>query len=190
MYLSRAGRWAFGFCLCVVATGCMPKMTIDEMKAMMPERPPALDKLKMFVGSWNHEGVANFAAMDEPLKMKAHSTATLEGDGWYLVERATYSMDGFDDMMGLSVWTYDMAKERFRVTYFDTMGSQATGTATYDDDEKVWRMRVQNASPFGTSTAHATVTFEGTDKQKWTWTESAMFGLFKIMDMEATLTRQ
>lgn len=190
MWLKRVGKCAVGVCVCVVATGCMPKMTIEEMKAMMPERPAALDKLNMFVGNWNQEGTAQFAAMDEPLKMTARSTIKWEGDGWYLVETATYSMDGFDDMKGMSIWTYDAARERFRVTYVDTMGSQSTGTATYDEETKQWRMRVENATPFGTSTAYATVTFTDKDTQEWTWTESAFFGLMKIMDMEATLKRQ
>jgi len=190
MLFKRFGQCAVGVCVCVAATGCMPKMTIEEMKAMMPERPAALDKLNMFVGTWSQEGTAKFAAMDEPLKMTARSTVTWEGDGWYLVENATYSMDGFGDMKGMAIWTYDAAHDRFRITYVDSMGGQSTGTATYDEEDKQWRMRVSNETPFGTSVAHATVTFADKDSQKWTWTESTLFGLMKIMDMEATMKRQ
>ncbi len=194
MMVKRIGKCVAGIVLgvgvCAVATGCMPKMTMDEMKAMMPTRPAALDKLNMFAGNWSHEGTANFEAMDEPLKMTAQTTSKVEGDGWYLVETSVYSMEGFDDMNAMSFWTYDTANDRFRVTYIDTMGSQSTGTATYDEDDNQWRMTVENATPFGTSTAHATITFVDKDTQKWTWTESAFFGLIKIMDMEATLTRR
>lgn len=168
----------------------MPKMTIEEMKAMMPERPAALDKLNMMVGTWAHEGTARFAAMDEPLKMTARTTAKMAGNGWYLVESGTYSMPGFDDMYGMTIWTYDMGRERFRVTWVDTMGSQAHGTATYDEDDNEWKMRIENDTPFGTSTAYATVQMIDEDTQKWTWTESAFFGLIKIMDMDATVKRQ
>ena len=49
--------------LSVVGTmnlGCMPKMTIAEMKAQMPKRPAELDRLNRFVGKWTGEGTPGF----------------------------------------------------------------------------------------------------------------------------------
>lgn len=37
---------------CATLTGCMPKMTVEEMKAAMPQRPAELDHLNAFVGQW------------------------------------------------------------------------------------------------------------------------------------------
>jgi len=38
-----------------VLTGCMPHMTLDEMKAQMPQRPAELDRLNAFVGQWQDD---------------------------------------------------------------------------------------------------------------------------------------
>jgi len=50
-------------------TGCMPKMTIEQMKQQMPQRPAELDRLDAFVGKWQGEGEAKFAFLDTPLRI-------------------------------------------------------------------------------------------------------------------------
>ena len=126
---------------CVVLTGCMPKMTIEEMKAMMPERPAELDRLNMFVGKWQSEGQATMAMLDEPLETSGTSEAKWDDSRWFVVERGAFHMADFDEMTGLGAWTYDPKGKVYRSTWIDSMGTVGLGTAKYDEKSGVWKMK-------------------------------------------------
>ena len=48
-------------CLAGLSWGCMPQMTIEQMRDAMPQRPPELDELNAFVGRWETTGEAHMA---------------------------------------------------------------------------------------------------------------------------------
>jgi hypothetical protein len=103
-------------------TGCMPHMTVAEMKAQMPKRPGELDRLNAFVGKWQMEGEANFAMLDEPVKITGTSESKWEGDKWYVVGRGVMKMADFPETQGMETWTYDIHAKKYRSTFVDSMG--------------------------------------------------------------------
>ncbi len=177
-------------CASIVFTGCMPKMTIEDMKAMMPQRPPELDQLKAFAGRWEYTGEAKMAGLDRLLKISGHGEAKWEGDGRYLVSHEVMSMEEFDEMRGMATWTYDAHSKKFRSTWVDSMGTIAIGTARHDERTNTWYMRSTSYGPFGKTLAKGRVEFTDPDTAVWRWTEYAMGGLVKTMEMTGTSKRK
>ncbi len=175
---------------CVLLTGCMPKMTIKEMKAMMPKRPVELDHLEMFMGDWTFEGEVTMSGLDEVLETSGTNSARWEGNKWYMVSDGIFKMGDFDEMKGMETWTYDTASKCFRNTWVDSMGSLGVGKGWYNADEKRWKMKSTSHSPFGTTSMKATVTFPDDDTMEWSMTETAMWGLITTMEMKGTSKRK
>jgi hypothetical protein len=174
----------------VFLTGCMPKMTIEDMKAMRPERPAALSKLDRFVGTWQGTGEARFAGIDEPMTTSGRSEIQWGLDGWMLVEHGTYSMGELGDMNFHSFMTYDIKGRKYRSAWADSMGGYGTGTMRYNEKTDTWHMKAKINSPFGNSTGKGTVRFVDDRTQEWTWNERAFFGLFKVCEMHGTSIKQ
>ncbi len=172
--------------LAALTCGCAPKMTLDEMKAQMPKRPPELDLLNPMVGKWEGSGEAKFAMMDETLKMTGKSEARWAGDGWYMVEEGVMTMDGFDPMKGMGTWSYDTNARKFRSTWVDSMGMTGIGEATRGDDG-VWHWKAKSHGPWGESRVEGTMRFVDNDTVEWKMTE--YMGLMKTMEMTGTNRR-
>lgn len=100
----------------VVLTGCMAKMTIEDIRAMKPERPQELDKLNAFVGRWEWSGEAKIGGLDRPLKFTGRNEARWEGDGWYLVSHEVGNMEELGETQGMATWAYDARNKKFRTT--------------------------------------------------------------------------
>src|SRR3990172_10902653 len=93
--VNRSGRFAVGMLALVAVvglSGCMREMTMEDFKAMKPQRPAELDRLNMLVGNWSGTGQAEFMGMKEPVQVTGKSNAQWQADGWYLVEQAEYKM--------------------------------------------------------------------------------------------------
>jgi hypothetical protein len=176
--------------VCIGLTGCMPKMTIEQMKADMPVKPAELKMLDAFVGKWQGTGEADFSGLDQMLKTTGESEVTWEGDGWYLVERGTYHMEELGDTQGIGIWTYDTKAKKFRTVWVDTMGGAGHGTARHDKETGTWHMKMTNHTPWGKTTAKGTVKFTDPNTMEWTYKEYAMAGLMKTMEMTGTSKRQ
>lgn len=172
----------------VLAAGCMPKMTVEEMKAKMPEKPPELEQLNDFVGKWKAEGIANFAFLDEPLTSSGVSEIKWDESGWFLVERGEFTMSGLDPVRMLATWTYDMHSKKYRSTWTDSMGTIGTGSARYDADNETWHIKATGRGPFGKTNMKGTAKLVDADTFEWTWTEH--MGLTKILEMTGTNKRQ
>lgn len=171
----------------VTLFGCtMPKMTMDEFRAMQPEKPAELERLNMFVGSWTTEGTGTFAMLEEPVTFTGENTFEWSDDGWCLVNNETMEMADMDPMGGIGLWTYDPGKGKYVSFWAGSWGS-GTGDAKYDDETGTWHMRGFSSTPQGKSTMTGTVHFVDDDTSEWTFTES--MGLMKIMDMTATSRR-
>ena len=165
----------------VVLSGCMPKMTVEELKAMRPERPAELDKLNAFAGQWEWEGEVTMAGLDRKLRFSGKNEATWEGDGWYLVSREVGHMEELGETRGMGTWAYDVRSKKFRTTWVDSMGSFGTGTAWHDAASDTWHLRATSHGPFGKASAKGRVKFTDPNTMEWTWTEYA--GLSKTMEL-------
>jgi hypothetical protein len=181
-----------GLCMIVMAvvglslTGCMPKMTIEEMKAMMPERPVELDKLNMFAGTWEGTGEATMAGLDQVLKTGGMSKVEWGCDGWCMVEHGKYEMEEFGTMEGIGLWSYDPKAKKYRNFWVDSMGAAGTGESVYCEKTKTWKMKAKSHSSWGTSISRGTMTFPDPNTMEWTWTEYDALGLSKMMEMTGT----
>ncbi|MCB9849889.1 MAG: DUF1579 family protein [Phycisphaerales bacterium] len=165
-------------------TGCGEKkggeMNMEEMKV---ERPAALDRLNDFVGTWKGEYTMHIKGMDEPMKCTGTSEMSWDCEKWVLVEHSNFSMGENGTFTGHGMWTYDAKSDKFYTFWADSMGSRGTGVAKYDADEDEWDFHGKSVSPQGTTYGKGEMTLrDGT--MKWSWSESAMFGLIKVFDME------
>ena len=169
---------------CVLLTGCMPKMTIEQMKAEMPKRPAELDRLDVFAGKWQYEGQAKLAMLDEPLKTSGTGEYTWDGDRWFLVGRDVMEMEHFDKSTGLECWTYDTHSKKYRATFVDSMGEIGIGASTYDEKTNTWHMKAESHGPWGESCMKGWMKSTGPDTMEWGMTE--YHGLMKVMEMTGT----
>lgn len=182
----NTSRWPTCVCALVLMTGCMPKFTVEEMKAMMPERPVELDLLNMFEGSWESEATMNMALLDEPLTGKATSTASWECDDWWMVERGEHEMGELGTMHYLAIWGYDVKAKKYRSWWFDSMGSAGRGTAKYNEETKTWRIKAKSKSSMGKTVGDGTAKYLDDRTVEWTWTEWDGLKLIKFMEGSGT----
>lgn len=183
-------RRMLALCAPLLMTGCMPKMTMEDMKAMQPQRPAELDALNAFVGDWESEGEMKFSFLEEPIKSTGTNSAHWEGDNWYLVSDDVFGMGEMGTMHAHSTWTYDAKTKRYRSTWVDSMGSTGIGQGWYNDEDRSWRMKATSFGPHGKSTMGGTVTFVDDDTMTWTWTEYMFGGLMKTVEMSGTSRRK
>ena len=177
-------------CGSILLTGCMPKMTIDDLKQMRPQRPAELEQLNDFVGKWESTGEATMAGLDEVLKSSGTSEAKWAGDGWYLIEQGTFHMDELGDMQGMAIYTYDAKAKKYRTTWVDSYGTLGVGTGRYDEKTKTWHMKSTNHTPFGKTKMTSEARWVDDDTMDWTMTEYMMGGLIKTMEMKGTAKRK
>jgi len=175
---------------CVVLTGCMPKMTIEEMKAMKPDRPAELDRLNVLVGEWEHKGISEFKGLDQPLQSSGTQKIRWEGDKWYLVSENTFTMGELGDMEGMEIWTYDTHSDCFRVVWVGTDGWFSHGRAWYDEGAKQFKIKGTDYSPHGKMSTKGTLTVVDHDTLVWEWEGSVMAGLMEVVEMEGTAKRK
>lgn len=172
-----------------LAAGCVPSLTIEDVKAMRPERPAELDKLEQFAGRWEWKGEARLAGLDKVLTFSGRNDASVEGDGWYLVSREVGHMEELGETKGMSTWGYDTRSKKFRTTWVDSMGSIGTGTAWYDAKADVWHLRANTRGPLGSIVGKGRVKFPDPNTMEWSWTDYAMGGLVKTMELRGTSKR-
>ncbi len=172
---------------CTLLAGCMPKMTIAQMKDKMPKRPAELDRLDPFVGKWQSEGTIKFAFLDQPLKMTGTATYNWGPDRWFVTSDEKGEMQELGPYQGHGMWNYDQKAKLYRMAFVDTMGMLGMGTGTYDEKTGTWHMTVTSDSPFGKSTMKGTLRFVNPNTQEWSMTET--MGLMKVSEMHGTAHR-
>ncbi len=176
-------------CAGVMATGCMPKLTIEDVKAMKPQRPAELDRLNAFVGKWQSEGEAKMTGLDQVLKVTGTSEAKWGDERWFVVSNEKMVMAELGDMEGIGASTYDTKAKVYRSTWVDSMGGVGTGTSSYDEKTNTWHMKGSSYSPWGKSTFKGQFKFLDDANAEWTWTEYGMGGLTKTMEITGTSKR-
>ena len=169
---------------CTLLTGCMPKMTIQEMKDQMPKRPVELDRLDAFVGKWQSDGEVKFAMLDEPIKIAGTSETRWDDSRWFVVTHETFDMEHLGESNGLGTWTYDISGKKYRSTWVDSMGMMGLGESEYNEKTDTWSMKATSHGPWGKSTLKGWVKFAGADTMEWWMAE--YHGLMKIMEMTGT----
>ena len=177
-----------GLCACLVLTGCMPKMTIEEMKAEMPKRPVELDRLDAFVGTWEYSGEMTFAMLDEPLKVTGTSEGKWDGNRWFLVNRSVMNMEHFDQSVALETWTYDIKTKKYRSNCVDSMGMIGSGVSSYDEKTDTWKMKATSYGPWGKSSMKGWFKFTSADTMEWWF--AVYQDLMQTMEMSGTGRRQ
>jgi len=172
------------------SAGCMPKMSIEQIKAMQPVRPPQLDRLDMLLGKWETSGEVRMTVLDGVLSTSGSNEATWAMDKRFLVDRADLNMGELGAMTGMSIWTWDPTVRKYRMWWFDSFGETSEATASYNETTRTWHMKAR-----GQKYGHAT-TGKGTLRQidentlEWTWKEYAGLGLIKLADMKGISRRQ
>jgi len=174
----------------LLMTGCMPKMTIEEMRAMTPPRPVELDKLNAFVGKWKFTGETKMAMLDEAIQSTGSGETRWNDSKRFLIGNATFTMEGFDPMIGHETWTYDAHTGKYRSTWTDSMGATGTGESWIDEKTGTWYSKAKSRGPFGTTYMKGWMKIIDDNTMEWVWSEYAMFGLMKTMEMKGTSTRQ
>lgn len=183
-------KLTFASIAAVVLTGCGPKMTVEDMKAMIQQRPAELDKLNAFAGKWEFTGESKMGGLDEVLKISGTSEANWEGNNWYLVSRATFNMGDLGEMQGIETWTYDTHTKKYRSTWTDSTGSMGAGMSTYNEKTNTWHMRATSHGPFGKTTGRGQVKLIDANTMEWSWNEYALGGLIKTGEMTGTSRRR
>ena len=177
-------------CVPILLTGCMPKMTIEEMKAMSPKRPVELNRLNAFVGEWEVEAEMNFAFLDQPIESTGSNSAHWAGDNWFLISDGIFSMGELGTMHSHETWTYDTHSKKYRSTWTDSMGGTGIGESRYDEASNTWHMKARANTPFGKSTMNGHVKFLDANTMEWSWNEYMMGGLMKVSSMTGTSRRK
>jgi len=177
--------------LLVLATGCMPKMTIEQMRKQRAKRPAELDMLNKFVGHWEGTGTGRMPMLEEE-ELTSHGTEDVkwEGDGWYLVQYANYTMGGLGDLKGTMIWYWDFVDKKIKNIWVDTMGTMSVGSVKYNEKTGVWHMKSKSRGPWGRSAAAGTMKFTDDDTMEWTWTEWDGLKLMKFMEMSGLSHRK
>lgn len=172
---------------CISLTGCMPKMSAEDLKNMRPQRPAALDQLNKMIGSWETTAEIKVAGMDETMKGSGTSTSSWEGDGWIMVERGQFDMGDMGKMHGMATWTWDDRAKVYRTFWADNMGETDVGTARFNEKTSTWHMKSSGSGPMGKSRASGTARLVNDKTMEWTWVERVgPFGMFKAMEMKGT----
>ncbi len=174
----------------VPLAGCMPKMTIEEMKAEMPQRPAELDRLDIFVGEWESTGEVDFGFLDQTLEATSTMTCEWANDDWYLVCHEDAEMEELGKMKGTWVWGHGGRAKKYRTWGFASIGETSMGTARFDESTQTWKIKGKSRSEFGNSTYHGTMRIMDNDTVEWDFSERAFLGLFKIVDFKGTMRRK
>lgn len=173
---------------CLLAGGCAPKMTQEQMAQMRPERPAELDALNAWVGKWEYSGTAEMDMLEDgPLTMTGTMDTRWAGDNWYIVSNATMKMGDWEPMKGMETWTYDVHSKVYRSSWVDSMGAVGYGEGKFDAETNTWTFKATSHMPFGKSTMKGKATFVDADTIEMEWAE--YMGLMKTMDMKGTSRR-
>ncbi len=174
----------------VAGAGCMPRMDIQAIKQMQPERPAELDRLDMLLGEWETSGEVRMAVLDEVLSVTGSNSATWELDKRMLVERAELDMGELGKMTGMSIWWWDARARRFRMWWFDSFGEISEAAVRYDEASQTWHMSAKGQKYGHATSGRGTLRRIDENTLAWTWNEYDALGLIKLATMKGTSHRK
>ena len=124
----------------VLVAGCMPKMTVTQIKAIQPARPWQLDRLEMLLGRWTTTGEVTMSVLDSVLKTRGTNEASWSMDRRMLIDHAELEMGELGRLTGMSVWTWDPTRKKYRMWWFDSFGETSEANVTYNEATETWHM--------------------------------------------------
>jgi len=176
--------------LTILASGCLPKMTAEELGSFSPDRPEQLDKLDMLLGTWETAGEVRMAILDEVVHTTGTNEAKWSLDRRMLIDQAKLDMGPLGKLTGFTVWTWDDAIGKYRMWWFDSMGEFSEGIVTYDEKRQLWKIRT-TGSKYGYSTSGTgTIRRMDDDTLEWTWREGDGWGFITFADMRGVSHRR
>jgi len=177
---------ASGLCI----TGCLPKMTPEELGSFERVRPVELERLDMLLGRWETTGEVNMAVLDGVVHTSGTNEAKWSLDRRMVVDQAELDMGPLGKLTGFTIWTWDEAIGKYRMWWFDSMGEFSQGIVTYDESKKQWRIKT-SGSKYGYNTSgRGTIRQIDKDTLEWTWREGDGWGLMTFADMHGVSTRR
>lgn len=182
---------AIGFAIAILTmSGCAQQgFDIEQLKQRIPPRAEALDRLNMLLGAWETEGEVRFIGTKEVIHTRGTSVARWECDGRFLVDRSSYEMGPLGPMSGISVWGWDPQRKRYLMWWFDGFGESASGSASYSESTRTWRIRTRGRSSICNVVNHGTIRMIDNDTLEWTWTQWDAWHILKYAEMKGTSRR-
>ncbi len=174
-----------------LAVGCQPP-TDEEIAEMMkqPPRPPELDRLNAWVGSWSGDALVKMPDGKEK-KGSGSNTTAWAADNWILVENWQHTMGEHDVMKGVSLIWWDNNKKKYRMAAADNYGGHGEGSFKYDEATNTWNMKGEMVDGKTGNETHGKGTVKMTDEStmEWTYTEYGPLGM-KMFEVSGTSKKQ
>jgi hypothetical protein len=131
----------------VALVGCGETKPMEMQEVKRPPRPPELDKLNCFVGTWEGTYEMKMPGAKETMTGTGKSTMTWRFDDRFLVEESTTDMGKMGTMKGMAIWGWDPQAKKYRTWWFSDWGEASSGTAKYEEKEKAWEMKAAYYDP-------------------------------------------
>lgn len=178
------------FAFIMVAGGCMPKLTMEDLKQMKPQRPVELDKLSDFLGTWESTATMTLTGLDEPLTGKGKETFSWACDGWCLLGQGQYEMGEMGTMHFVGVWTYDAKAKKYRIFMANSNGETETGSARFDAGDNEWEMKSKSRGPWGSMIGEGEMKIVKDGQMEWEFTARDAMWRMKVMEGSGTSMRK
>ena len=178
----------------VVLFGCQPQK-MDMEKMMQPvERPAELERLNVFVGTWEGTAMVKMAGSEEYTESHGKETYEWGADKWVLITHGEYEAGEGQVMRGYGYWRWDPEAKHYATMWFESDGGVNEGVVTYNEATQMWKFIGKSHNPY---TGMKTVG-EGTMKvvddrtMEWTWEAEipSLFGAKPLMKMQGTSLKQ
>lgn len=177
-----------------LTAGC--QQPAHDMQAGPPPRPAELDRLESWAGTWTGTGECTIHTPEGPQKCNVTGTeyATWTCDKRFLMSNCEYDMGGeIGKMTGISMVTWDAKGGKYRSWWFDSMGTCAEGTMSFDEKNNCWTMKSKGHNPMTGEPTCGEGSFKVSAdgrSMEWTMTEWDSWKLKKSMEMKGTSTKQ
>ncbi len=171
----------------ILLQGCAGKIQGADTKNMQPQRPVQLDRLDAFVGQWEGVTETRIRGVDEISRGTLRGNWTWDCDKWCVVDRSETDLGDDRKRAGVSLWTWDVATQRYRFYWINSAGGTGAGTATYDEGTSTWRTKGRSRSPAGTRNTRGSIRFVDDHTADWVWQEfGGLLRLRKMLEMSGT----
>ena len=156
-----------------------------------PPRPAALDRLEMWVGTWDNTG--EMKACNGQV-MKSHSSHDVKWDlnKTILIERYSGEMEGMGKFNSMGIYSYDYREKEFKYRSIGENGETMHGDLDYNENTGVWTMETKGYNPMMKMavTGKGTFRFPDANTIEWTWKEWDGLHLGKLFEGHGTVKRK
>lgn len=132
------------FVAAILLTGCVSQQLGHTLRvAQTSERPAELDRLQVFIGTWQGEAEERVIETDQVTRYEGRSTMTWEAGGRVMLERSDITRNGQPEShIALTTWDPNMG--RYRLWGFDSTGLVVDAASwEYVEADNSWRRTVR-----------------------------------------------